>query len=946
MIAMGFPRVIEHPLRLVWATGLLAALCSVSVPMAFAITPHGKIQGRIVGTDTGEPIGFADISLIPADTSLRPVGGLTNGDGTFLLEAPPGRYTLQIRALSYSLKRVEGVTLLAGQLLPFSTALQPQAIQQKEIVVEAKARQNTERSLLTARKKAAAVGDAVSAEQVRKSPDKDAAEVLRRVTGLSVSEGKYVFVRGLGERYSSTEIDGVRVASPEQNKRVVPLDLVPANLLENIVVQKSYTADRPAEFGGGDVQVHTKDFPGARTWSLSVSQGYAEGVTMKQRSTYESSRADIFGFGAGDRAIPDAVLNASGNRALVFSFNPSTGFTKAQLAQFAKSFSDTWSPYSVRTMPNSSYSATYGDELRLFGHPLGLIESWSLSRGFDHRDESQRLYRSSSADTVYDYEVSRFTESVQLGGISGLSYRLSPAHAIHLRGLFTNSADDEVRTYHGYDHNQTEATTGQWAEHIGTRLMYVQRSILSGTMQGEHGFPHLLGTHLDWQLTRSRATRQQPDRREYTYDHRYYYVGNPPRLVNDWALSSLGGREFGDLRDNATGATLKGAIPYRLGALGAGRLLMGYDHQTKRRDNFYRRFVIHQNPNSDPTAPPDTIFAPPTFDGSPGTGWIEEKTLRDRFFTDNYRATQRQSAGFASLDVPLGRHARGSLGLRQEWSYQDVQSFDPFAPSIVLQEGKLDDKDWLPSVNLTLSATEAVNLRLAASRTVSRPDLNELSPSPALEYTGGALVLGNPNLKRARIDNYDVRVEAFPSPSEVFAAGWFYKRLYDPIEQSISGGGSLLVKPFNSGEGRNAGAEFELRSDLGRFHRRLRRLSLNTNASFISSNVQNHPLQGQASYIVNGALNYLSMSGGLETTLLLSSTGKRLEAVGVGGLPNIFEQPATMLDASLSFGTRHFRVKLNAKNLLDQRILVLQGGKEISGYRPGRGYSVSYSYGL
>ena len=263
----------------------LAVLALLTVARVHAAIT-GKLQGRIVATDNGEPIGFADLQLIPADTTMKRVGGLTNADGTFLLEAAPGRYALQVRALSYARKRIEGLVLAAGRLTPFSTGLSPEALAVEEIVVEAKARQNTEQSMLQARKRAASVGDAVSAEQVRRSPDKDAAEVLRRVTGLSVSDGKYVFVRGMGERYSSTEIDGVRIATPEQNKRVVPLDLLPANLLENIVVQKTYTADRPGEFGGGDVQVRTRDFPGQRTWSASFAQGWNAGVTGRDHLTY------------------------------------------------------------------------------------------------------------------------------------------------------------------------------------------------------------------------------------------------------------------------------------------------------------------------------------------------------------------------------------------------------------------------------------------------------------------------------------------------------------------------------------------------------------------------------------------------------------------------------------------------------------------------------------
>src|SRR6185295_4963660 len=180
-------------------------------------------------------------------------------------------------------------------------------------------------------------------------------------------------------------------------------------------------------------------------------------------------------------------------------------------------------------IPNASYSATYRDEFKLFGRPLGLIESWNLSRSFDHRDESQRFFQS-AFDTLYDYAVRRDKESVQVGGISGLSYRLSPRHSVHLRGLYTNSADDEVRTYQGPDHNRTEATTGDWLHHRGTRLMYVQRNVLSGTFEGQHELSRLLGTSLNWKLSRSRSRRLQPDRRETLYDLHYYDLGDggPP----------------------------------------------------------------------------------------------------------------------------------------------------------------------------------------------------------------------------------------------------------------------------------------------------------------------------------------------------------------------------------------------------------------------------------
>ena len=931
------------PARLAgWA---LVLLCTAAVPPAQAVT-MGKIQGKIVGTDNGEPIGFADVLLLPADTTMRKVGGMTNADGTFLLEGAPGRYTVQVRALSYATKRIEGFTLVANQLLEFSTALAPEAIEQEEVVVEARARQNTESSLIAARKKAPSLGDAVSAEQVRKSPDRDAAEVLRRVTGLSVSDGKYVFVRGLGERYSSTEVDGVRIASPEQNKRVVPLDLVPANLVDNITVQKTYTADRPGEFGGGDVQVRTKDFPGHRNWSFTVSQGFSEGVTFKDRRTYRSPRADAFGFGAGDRGIPAGVDGLP---------VPGLGTeTRAQLAGMARSFSNVWGTSSSKMIPNGSYSATYGDEFKLFGRSLGLVESWSMARSFDQQAESQRFFQGgTSTDTLYDYAVQRWTESVQLGGLSALSYRISPRHSIHLRGLYSNSAEDEVRVYEGPDHNSVESVSGTWLVHRNTRLLYVQRNVLSGAVEGKHEFSRLKGTSLDWKFGRSSARRQQPDRRELLYDRRYYFEGDTAH----WVSTRRGQREFGDLRDHGWGTTLSASVPWRHHWFGNGKINLGYDRQTKERDNFYRRFNLYGNQNTDRESPPDSLFAPGGFDGSENTGYVEDFTYNNPLVgLDNYRADQRTTAGYVSVDVPFGRRLRGNFGVRLEKGYQDVQSFALFQPDAVLQRGVLENADWLPSGNLTWGVTDAINVRAAASRTVSRPDLNELSPSPFLEYAGGMLVRGNPDLERARLENYDFRVEAFPGLSEVLAAGFFYKRLYQPIEQVIQGGTPLVLQPENSDNGRNVGVELEARSSLGRIWNRLARLSVNANASFISSKVdirdrvsrlgsEQHPLQGQANYLVNAAVSYASPFG-VDMTVLFNATGKRLRTLAVDPLPDVYQQPSSTLDATVNFSLlKTCRVKLAGKNLLDPRIQQLQGDREVSGYRAGRSYSVALSYG-
>ena len=924
--------------RIGWGALLLVLSCLA--PLAAQAAATGKIGGKVVATDTGEPLGFADVLLLPADTTVRKVGGLTNADGTFLLEAPVGRWSLRIRALSYATKTFEGIVISDGQLLPLNTAMAPEALQQEEVVIEAKRAANTEASMLSARRKASSLGDAVSAEQVRKTADKDAAEVLRRVTGMSVNDGKFVFVRGLGERYSSTEVDGVRIASPEQNKRVVPLDLVPSNLLENIVVQKTYTADRPGEFGGGDVQVRTRDFPGHRSWTFSVSQGWADGVTNQDRKIYGSFNGDAWGFGAPDRAMPGAVagIPIPGRSAESLPF----------LQDAAKSFANVWTPGNTRTLPNGSYTATYGDELKLFGRPLGVIQSWSYSRTFDHQQESQRFFRAAS-DTTYDYDVTRWAETGQLGGLGALSYRISPAHAIHLRGLFTNTGEDEVRIYEGQDHNSTEAFSNEWQNRRNTRLMYVQRSVLSGALEGNHELEGLGNAAVDWKFGLSHARRQEPDRREVTYNRQYYFEGDTAH----WTLASRGAREYGELNDEGWGGTLKSAVPFKVGTLSQGKVAFGVDRQVKDRDNSYRRFWMLVDPRyANTEAPPESIFAPGTFEG-PNGGWLEEFTNNDpQIGVDNYRAQQRISAAFLNVDLTMGSRVRGNLGVRVEHGYQNVESFALFDPATVLVAGKIDNTDWLPSMNVTWAMSRTTNLRVAASRTLSRPDLNELSPSAFPEYIGGFYVKGNPNLHRALLDNYDLRIEAFPGISEVLAAGVFYKQLHEPIETVIQGGSTALLIPENSARGHNQGIELEARIGLGRVWTPLQLFTFNSNASIIASEVAlyprvsrtgttEHPLQGQADYLVNLGLGY-GIPGRLDATIMMNAIGRRLRMLGYDPLPDIYDQPMKSLDATLSMQVlRSSRVRLAARNLYDPTIRRLQGTREVSSYRTGRSYSVA-----
>ncbi len=947
--------VLTAALRCVVPPMLWCALI-VTAQLAWSATAAGlgRVEGKVIASDTGEPVAYADVMLVPADTTLRRVGGLTHADGTFLLLAAPGVYDLHVRAISYGRKIVTGLQVEEGKLLTMPTSIQPEAILQQEVVVEARAQQNTEQALLAERRRATSVGDAISAEQVRRSPDRDAGDVLKRVTGLSVADGKYVYVRGLGERYSSTEVDGVRLTSPEQNKRVVPLDLMPAGLLDHITVQKTYSADRQGEFGAGDVQVHTKSFPGKRNLSVSMSQGIDEGTTFGSYQSYAASGGDLFGFGAGPRGIPALVSDLAGGQTVaVRGTDPTRGFTPDTLAMIGSAFANTWSPVSRRARPNGSIQQTFGDELKLFGRSLGIVQSASFGRSYNRQDEAERLYASPDA-LVYEYGVYRSVAATQLGGMAAVSYRLAPSHTLHLRGLYTRSAEDEVRVYEGVDYYNQRDFTDSPQLRRGTRLRYVERAIASGSLEGKHEVARLRRSRIEWRLTTSGARRLEPDRREMVYDRNGYYDGNN-EPVYFWSLSGRPGptREFGVLDERGWGADASWSLPVRFLSWGTGRLQTGASLQRKDRDNFYRRFRFSAPYGADTSMPPESLFHDPSWNGDVYGAQVEETTLPQ----DNYVAEQKVAAGFVNVEVPFGSRLRGVFGVRLEHALQSVRCFDLFDRDLVTAEGRIDEATWLPAANLRWTLGERTSLRVAASRTLSRPDLTEFSPSPSLEYVGGLQVTGNPNLKQATIHSYDLRVETFPSGSELLAAGIFHKELRNPIERVILGGSAPILAPENADRGRNQGIEVEARASLGRLWTPLQRLTLTTNASWIHSRVRlkphlteigssEHPLEGQPDYLVNGTLSCAFPGRRVEISVLMNAVGRRLEALGLYGRPDIYEQPTTTLDAAATWRPwPSMGVKAGGRNLFDSEARRVQGSHETYRARSGRSYSLALNFG-
>jgi TonB-dependent receptor len=569
------------------------------------------------------------------------------------------------------------------------------------------------------------------------------------------------------------------------------------------------------------------------------------------------------------------------------------------------------------------------------------------ARRYDHRDERQRYF--TGQEIRYDYDVDRSTQSATGGGKLGLSYRLTPSNSLHMRGVYTRNQDDEVRRYVGF-------ASDRGRNQQGARLMYTERSLWTGSLEGNHELKGLAGSKFDWRASLSGATRKQPDRRESIYEQVFRDDPNTGEPIPTWvARSTADGitRESQDLDEQGNGFDGSWATPFRAFG-GGGKLTAGYGYQFKEREALLRRFSFQPPTNRSTAAPPESLFDDPSWTGN-STGAQLVETTRD---DDNYRGFQKQVAGYLSAEVPMGARVRAILGLRVERGVQEVTSYSLLPWGKVTAVGEIDETDWLPSANLVWSPGDNLNVRAAASRTISRPDLRELSPTNAIEYQGGLRTRGNPDLDRARIENYDFRVETFPGLSEVLAAGVYYKQLYDPIEQVIRGGDEPYLEPRNSVGGYNTGLELELRANLGRLIEPLDRFFVNANFSTIRSEIETdpgvtllgstrHPLQGQADRLFNVGLGYQTAGGGVDVSLLYNYVGTRLEALGVLPLPDMYAQPLSSFDVAANLRLApYMRLKLAGKNLNTPVVRTLQGEEEVLRYLNNASFQVTLNVGL
>jgi outer membrane receptor protein involved in Fe transport len=893
----------------------LPLLLLVGWVAAIAMWPQAALAQetvRVAGTVRDE-LNAVPLPNVAVEVVGTPRVVYTDLDGRFVLELPRGAQEIKVEMAGYEPALIKIRAAGEERSITADVGLKMARLEQT-VTVSAEAITaaiSSAAAQLFERKNAQVIAENLGADEMRASGDSNAAAAMTRVTGLSLVDNQYVFVRGLGERYSNTTLNGSALPTTEPDKKVVPLDLFPSALLSSVSVAKSYTPDRSADFAGGLVEIVPLKFPNRPLFDFSYSAGFNTLTAGQDVITYAGGGRDWTGFDDGTRNLPSSVPNRKVIRGGIYT--PDVGVLREDLTQIGRSFANNWNLTNRRTKPNESVSLSAG---RHFGR-VGFLGSYTQAYKEQLNTERQVFYRTSDAglSEFSDYDFEYATRTATVGAVGNLSVQLTPAHRVTWENFYTHNGKDETRTYEGFNSDAATDLRNQ-------RMMWIEEQLLTSSVTGEHFLQgQNSNSRVDWRATFSAASRDEPDLREVLYERN----GSVFVLADE---SQSGLRMFNGLDDDTKDVAANWNL-FRTMNNRPMQIKFGgqYVERTRDFDSRRFRFVPISTSGLDLTAEPGSLYTSTNI----GSRFeIKEETR----VTDAYAAEQTTAAFYGMTDLPLSNATRLIGGLRVERFDQQVDTFDLFDfegdPDII--RASIERTDVFPSLNLIHSPRPNQNLRIGFSQTVNRPEFREVAPFEFTDVVGGRATIGNPDLKRALIQNYDVRYELFPGGDQVVAASVFFKRFDQPIERVVQFTAQLRTSFANAESARNAGFELETRRRIGEH------LLVGGNYTFVESNVTlaggegqaqtslDRPLAGQSKHLFN-ALGDVRVGPG-SVRFLYNFFGKRISDVGSVGLPDIYEEGRGTLDLVFSLRLRdRVNVRVGVDNVTDQDFKYTQGGQ-------------------
>jgi outer membrane receptor protein involved in Fe transport len=928
------------------AEGLAAACALLLVLAPIVVTAQGRMV-RVTGVvrDEANAIALPGVPVAVVGDSGEVV--YTDVDGRYVLQVPPGKHQIKVLIDGYQerLINVEAtpdqrtVNLDVG--LTMSRLTETVLVQAQAVDLET----SSAEAQLIERRQAPVITDNVGSQEMKANGDSDAAVAMTRVTGLSLVDNQYVFVRGLGERYSNTTLAGSVIPTTEPDKKVVPLDLFPTGLIDSVQVNKSYSPDRSAEFAGGLVQIVPMKLPTQPLMDFSYGLNFFSTATGENIPLSPLGSRDAWGYDGGARALPAGF---PGNKIVRQGiYTPDVGFTADQITQFGRLLENRWVPAAESGKPGQNWGVTFGNRV---GN-VGVVASVTHSYKEQFVEEDRRFFR--IADTgvleeTNDYRMLTGTQRAQLGIVANLAYQFNTNQRLSFENFYTHSGRDEGRTFQGVNLDNQR-------EYRNNRLQFIEEGLLSNAISGDHFFQNFSNSRLDWRVNYARATRDEPDLRETLYERAFSAVGQPESTVPfTYADESQSGfRMFNELTDDtadvaANWATLSGA---------GGRptqYKFGVSYVDRQRDFRSRRFhfipITTQKADAgnllfDNRLGPEQLFV----SGNIGTAFRFNEETRP---TDAYEGEQSTTAGYGMVDIALTGRSRLVGGVRVERFDQTVTTQDPFGLFAREVQAVNKNTDAFPGINFVQSVSANSNIRVSYSTTVNRPEFRELAEFEFTDVIGNRAVRGNPNLQRALIQNIDGRWETFRGGRGVLAASVFYKYFDKPIERVVIAAANPIGTFQNSDHARNFGIELEAGQQIGPD------VFVSANYTFVDSKITLLPeqrgvqtsleraLAGQSENLFNVTAEF--NRGGFSTRLLFNYFGDRISDVGANEAPDIIEQGRSALDLVFSQRVRGFNVKLGLDNLTDSDYEFTQAGAPDPQrlFRLGRTISLSLGYNV
>ena len=886
---------------------ILAIFLSLSSLLVSA--QNAKFSGRVVDANN-KPVTGASVSISGLNK-----GTTTDVDGRFILQVPVGKYEITITALGYAAKTLSDIEVKQSASEDLQILLEQKISSLQGVTVKTSARKETTNALIQFQKNTNAVAQVISAESIRRSPDKNTGEALKRVTGLSIQDGRYLVVRGLSDRYNQAMLNGVLLSSTEPDRKSFSFDIFPAAVIENIIVNKTFIPEYSGEWAGGLIQINTRDIPTKGFLNVQVGTNFNTNTVGKDFYTYKGGKLDWLGMDDGARALPDGFPLK--NRFATLSDAQKIDAGKAIAA---KSWATDRKSGLLNTI-GQSFQVNGGFNTTVFKKEFGGAVALTYTRSPRNLTYDNRFYtiNDGKAEATFDYNNNRYSQDVLWGAMGNFSLKLNPNNKISFKNILNVNSSNyaTLRTGRDFDFGTN-----------GTRIKSTETALKNNTffntqLLGEHNIASLK-SKFNWFGSFTILDQYIPQQRRLQYNQTGDNENDPYMALLSNTLSQKSGSiYYSNLNDYIynTGAD----ITTNFDLFGKKQSVKaGYNFQVKDRLFNARPFAV--NLPSDNTSllslDPSKIFAPENFGTANNMFHFDENS--GIYF--RYLANTILNAGYLQFDNNFTDYLRVVWGVRYENFDQLVGSTRKSDPRYSYSK----KGDFLPAVNATFKLNPKSNLRVAGSQTLVRPEFRELTGMAFFDYEIGATIIGNPNLLRTKITNLDIRYEIYPRAGELFTIGAFFKNFKNPIELAFNqtgvGSSTFNYIDNNTTTAKTYGAELEFRKKLD-FSTAFKRFTVFGNFSYIYNRVKfgntslNRPMQGQSPYLINAGVQYDIEEAGLNTTLLFNQVGRRILYVGNDQLPPVWEAPRPLLDLQIAKKVIKSKgeIKLNVSDILNQR---------------------------